>query len=124
MRRFERLPGPSQLFDQSSDDQSPSYERPYEQEDLYPYPAVGSLSISAPSLSYARERSPDAGSLHQSDSRSNDVGSNDGDGSPKGKRRRAESPETDDTTKKSRSARKTAIACNFCRGELILLGQF
>lgn len=79
---------------------------------------MGSLSISAPSPSYARERSLDV--IRRSDSRSAEVGSNDGEGSQKGKKRRAESVETDDNAKKSRNSRKTAVACNFCRGELII----
>jgi hypothetical protein len=59
--------------------------------------------------------------IRRSDSRSVEVGSNDGEGSQKGKKRRAESVETDDNAKKSRNPRKTAVACNFCRGELIIL---
>ncbi|CAA7261591.1 unnamed protein product [Cyclocybe aegerita] len=60
----------------------------YDRHDAYAYPPVGSLSISAPP-------------------------------SANGKRRRAESVETDDNargTGKSRNPRKTAVACNFCRG--------
>jgi len=76
---------------------------------------VGSLSISAPTGSYVRGRSSDTGSHRRSEARS---GSNEGEGSEsqRGKRRRAESVETDDNAKKSRSSRKTAVACNFCRG--------
>lgn len=115
-RSFASLPGPSQLFDSNSEKRFPSYER------RVSYPAVGSLSISAPSTSCAREISPDVESRHRSGSRSAEVGSNDGEGSQKGKKRRAESVETDDNTKKSRNPRKTAVACNFCRGEFSLFG--
>lgn len=116
LRSFERLPGPTHLIDRRSEDRSPSYEQSQERRQSYSYPAVGSLSLSAPSASFVRRSSSDAGSLHRSDAPSNDLGSNDGEGSQKGKRRRAESVETDDNAKKTRNPRKTAVACNFCRG--------
>jgi len=108
-----RLPGHP---DRSPGNQSPSYEQVHERQDSYSFPAVGSLSISAPSGSYVRGRSSDTGSHRRSEARSIEVGSNDGEGSQRGKRRRAESVETDDNAKKSRNSRKTAVACNFCRG--------
>jgi hypothetical protein len=107
----ERLPGPAPLLDRSPGNQSPLYGQLHERQESYSFPAVGSLSISAPTPSYARGRSSE-----RSEARSIEVGSNDGEGSQRGKRRRAESVETDDNAKKSRNSRKTAVACNFCRG--------
>ncbi|KAF8798963.1 hypothetical protein BYT27DRAFT_7202696 [Phlegmacium glaucopus] len=108
------------------------------------YPQVGSLSISGSSPpSYLRkDKSPehepsygpeslsvDIGTNEGDDGRKSkkhransmdteylsvDIGSNEGDDGHKNKKRRALSMDTDDNPKKS--SRKTAVACNFCRG--------
>lgn len=78
---------------------------------------MGSLSISAPSSAHVTSPdSPDIRSTYRSETRSLDFGSNDDEISQKGKRRRQQSLDTDDNARKSRNPRKTAVACNFCRG--------
>jgi len=106
---------PPQLLAPGPDDlSSPSSSFPFDRHDTYSYPAMGSLSISAPSSAHRTSpESPDIHPMYRSDTRSLDFGSNDDESSQKGKRRRQQSLDTDDTSRKSR---KTAVACNFCRG--------
>lgn len=116
---FQALPPPQILLNPNPEDPSAS-SFSFDRHDPYTYPPIGSLSISAPTST--RFRSPESPDIYhpmyryRSDSRSADVASNDGDGSQSGKRRRAESLEADDNTGKARNTRKTAVACNFCRG--------
>ena len=93
----------------------------FDRHDAYSsYPPMGSLSISAPSSARVTSpESPDIHSTYRSDTRSLDFGSNDEETSHKGKRRRQQSLDTDDNARKSRNPRKTAVACNFCRGTCI-----
>lgn len=93
----------------------------FDRHDAYSsYPPMGSLSISAPSSAHVTSpESPDIHSTYRSDTRSLDFGSNDEESSHKGKRRRQQSLDTDDNARKSRNPRKTAVACNFCRGTCI-----
>jgi hypothetical protein len=104
---------PPSLLTPCPDDLSPSSSSfPFDRHDTYP--SMGSLSISAPSSSHRiSPESSDVHSMYRSETRSLDFGSNDDESSQKGKRRRQQSLDTDDTSRKSR---KTAVACNFCRG--------
>ena len=67
-----------------------------------------SPSISDPQAGH----SPSSASEASSEANGND----DNAGSQKGKRRRLDLNEAEDSTGKSRNPRKTAVACNFCRG--------
>lgn len=67
-----------------------------------------SPEIPHPSMFYHRPDSPPSGGDYGA--------SNDEADSQKGKRQRADSLETDDNARKTRNPRKTAVACNFCRG--------
>ncbi|KAF8158127.1 hypothetical protein B0H34DRAFT_782730 [Crassisporium funariophilum] len=110
------LPRPQYLVPSSDEEPSFSFDR----QDSYTYPPVASLSISGgPTSTHQRsERSSDFPLImYRSESHPGDFGDSEGDGgSNKGKRRRAESLDADDNARKSRNARKTAVACNFCRG--------
>ncbi|KAF9565742.1 hypothetical protein CPC08DRAFT_815235 [Agrocybe pediades] len=116
---FQALPPPQSLLNPNTEDPSAS-SFTFDRHDAYTYPPVGSLSISAPTST--RFRTPDSPDIYhpmyryQSDSRSLDLASNDGDGSQSGKRRRAESLEADNNSGRARNTRKTPVACNFCRG--------
>lgn len=111
---FQPLPPLIPPLDEPSSSSSFSFDR----HDAYSsYPPMGSLSISAPSSAhFTSPESPDIHSTYRSDTRSLDFGSNDEESSHKGKRRRQQSLDTDDNARKSRNPRKTAVACNFCRG--------
>jgi len=87
----------------------------------YSYPPIGSLNISAPSS--AHFTSPESPDIHtyRAETRSLDFGSNDEESAHKPKRRRQQSLDTDDNSRKSRNPRKTAVACNFCRGSSIFI---
>ena len=91
----------------------------FDTRDAYSYPQVASRSstpnyfrqVSTPELELAS---------HGSESLSVGVGS-EGDDTHKDKRRRADSMDIDDNPKKS--SRKTAVACNFCRGALLTINR-
>jgi len=96
----------------------------FDRHDAYSYPPMGSLSISpsAPSSAhFTSPESPDIHSTYRAETRSLDFGSNDEESSHKPKRRRQQSLDTDDNSRKSRNPRKTAVACNFCRGSSIFI---
>lgn len=87
----------------------------FDRHDAYSYPQVGSLSISGSSPpDHLRQVSTPEREPSGSEPLSVDIGSNEGDDSHKDKKRRAHSM---DNPKKS--SRKTAVACNFCRGALL-----
>ncbi|KDR82807.1 hypothetical protein GALMADRAFT_134361 [Galerina marginata CBS 339.88] len=114
---FQALPPPQHLLIPPNEGPSSSFA--FDRHDAYTYPPVGSLSISAPTSAHPLLRSPDSPELYyhyRSDSRSAERASTDEADSQRSKRRRAESLEPDDTARKSRNPRKTAVACNFCRG--------
>ncbi|KAF8903133.1 hypothetical protein CPB84DRAFT_1774940, partial [Gymnopilus junonius] len=117
------LPPPHQLLVPSSDPASSSFS--FDRHDAYPYhPSEASLDmdpttpprIKTPdspevyhqSMFYHRPASPPSGGEYGP--------SNDDEDSRKGKRPRAHSLDTDDNARRSRNTRKTAVACNFCRG--------
>jgi hypothetical protein len=94
----------------------------FDRRDAYSYPQLGSLSISGSSPPiYSRQAStPEPEPNYGSESLSVDIGSNEGDDVHKDKKRRADSMDTDDNNPK-KSSRKTAVACNFCRGTLLTI---
>lgn len=93
----------------------------FDRRDAYSDSQFGSLSISGSSPpNYLRQAgSPELEQTYGSEPRSVDIASNEGDDSHshKDKKRRAHSMDIDDNPKKS--SRKTAVACNFCRGVLL-----
>jgi len=95
----------------------------FDRHDAFSYPQVGSLSISGSSPpNYLRKaKSPEPELSYGSESLSVDIASNEGDDGHKDKRRRTDSMDTDDNPKKS--SRKTAVACNFCRGALLTINR-
>lgn len=95
----------------------------FDRRDSFSYPQVGSLSISSSSPSnYLRQVStPELEPSYGSEPLSVNTGSNEGDDGRKNKRRRAHSMDIDDIPKKT--SRKTAVACNFCRGALLTINR-
>lgn len=88
--------------------------------DTFSYPQVGSLSISDPN--YLRQVStPELEPSYGSEPVSVNIGSNEGGDASKNKKRRAHSMDVDDIPKKT--SRKTAVACNFCRGVLFTINR-
>ena len=91
----------------------------FDRQDTFSYPQVGALSISDSSSSnYLRKVStPELEpASYGSEPLSVNIDSNEGDDGSKNKKRRAHSMDIDDIPKKT--TRKTAVACNFCRGVL------
>ena len=88
--------------------------------DVYSYPQVGSLSISgsSPPNYLRRVSTPELEPSYGSEPLSVDIGRSEGDDGHRDKKRRAHSMDIDDNPKKS--SRKTAVACNFCRGALTI----
>ena len=95
----------------------------FDRRDVYSYPQVGSLSISGSSPpNYLRQvGTPEPEPSYGSEPLSIDVGSNEGDDGHNDKKRRAHSMDIDHNPKKS--SRKTAVACNFCRGALLTISR-
>jgi hypothetical protein len=87
----------------------------------FSYPQVGSLPIS--DSDYSRQFStPEFEPSYGSEPVSVNIGSNEGGDVRKKKKRRADPMGTDDIPKKS-NTRKTAVACNFCRGVLFIINR-
>ena len=79
----------------------------------FSYPQLDSLSISEPN--YSRQViTPELEPSYGSEPVSVNIGSNEGDDTRKNKKRRAHSMDVNNIPKKP--TRKTAVACNFCRG--------
>jgi hypothetical protein len=95
----------------------------FDRRDSFSYPQVGALSISDPSPSnYLRQVStPELELSYGSEPLSVNIGSNEGGDGRKNKKRRAHSMDIDDIPKKT--SRKTAVACNFCRGVLFTINR-
>ncbi|KAF8964399.1 hypothetical protein BDZ97DRAFT_905169 [Flammula alnicola] len=109
-QNFQGVPPPPQLLLPDSDEAFSFRHEPY------PYPPVGNLSLSTSPPGHFRSPSrAESSSMYRSDSLPGDLGSTDDGGSRDSKRRRAESVD-DDNSRKQRKPRKTAVACNFCRG--------
>ena len=89
-------------------------------EDTFSYPQVGSLSISdsSPSNYLGQVSTPEFEPSHGSEPLSVNIGSDNGSDSRRNKKPRAQSKDKDEVPKKK--PRKTAVACNFCRGVLLL----
>jgi len=79
-----------------------------------PHTWSASPSISDPQAGHSPSSTSDASSEAN--------GEDDNAGSQKGKRRRLGLNEAEDSTGKTRNPRKTAVACNFCRGTILTCG--
>ena len=84
----------------------------------FSYPQVSSLSISESNYS-RRVSTPEHEPSYGSEPVSVSIGSNEEGDGRKNKKARAQSMDTDNVPK--RVSRKTAVACNFCRGVLSIL---
>jgi hypothetical protein len=90
----------------------------FDRRDTLSYPQVGSLSISGSPSNLRQVSTPELEPSYGSEPLS--VSNEEGDGR-KNKKRRAHSMDIDDNPKKT--SRKTAVACNFCRGALFAINR-